>query len=143
MLKNSLKIKILLFLSLFLFFGSVFRIEAVTLNEEQSFYVDSSYDLYGREKINAQLVKITNSLYFYIDKSWWEQKSFEDKGKIDTDFSNLSNEFEQKTYPTLTLNFGSEWKPGIDGDTRITVLIHPIIENRGGYFNSGDEYSRF
>jgi peptidoglycan hydrolase-like protein with peptidoglycan-binding domain len=140
MSRNSFKIKILLF---FLFFSGYFFIaEAATLNEQRSFYVDSSYDLYGREKIDAQLIKITNSLYFYVDKSWWEGKSTEDRDKISIELDNLSNEFEQKIYPTLTLNFGSEWKPGIDNDVIITVLIQPIIENTGGYFNSGDEYSR-
>ncbi|GAI17077.1 unnamed protein product, partial [marine sediment metagenome] len=54
----------------------------------------------------------------------------------------LSNEFERNIYPTLTSNFGSEWKPGIDNDLRVTVLIHPMKKNAGGYFNSGDEYSR-
>lgn len=43
----------------------------------------------------------------------------------------------------MTANFGSEPKPGIDKDDRIAVLIHPMISDAGGYFNSGDVYSRF
>ena len=30
---------------------------------------------------------------------------------------------------------------GIDEDSRVTVLIHPMSQGIGGYFNSGDEYS--
>ena len=42
----------------------------------------------------------------------------------------------------MTSTFGHEWRPGIDKDSRITILIHPMIKEAGGYFNSGDEYPK-
>ena len=123
-----------------LFFSS--DIYSATLGESKSFYIDSTYDTYQRKEITATLKKISNQLYFYVDNDWWEKLFFVDKEKVNTALGDLVDEFENKIYPTLTLNFGSEWKPGIDGDEHITVLIHPMKKNRGGYFSSGDEYQR-
>ena len=112
------------------------------LGQEVNFNIDLSYDLYGREKISATLVKITNQLYFYVDDNWWQKLDETKKRELDEKFYNLSTEFEYKIYPTLTSNFGSEPKPGIDKDEKITVLIHPMRKNAGGYFNTGDEYPK-
>ena len=45
--------------------------------------------------------------------------------------ANSIEEFESKIYPVLTGNLGSEWNPGIDKDSRITILIHPMNEEAG------------
>jgi len=55
-------------------------------------------------------------------------------------FSN--NEFDLVIYPKERTFFGSEWNPGLDNDKRITILVLPLIDSAGGYFNSNDEYSR-
>jgi len=112
------------------------------LLEKKEFFVDSSYDFQNREKITAVLQRITGQLYFYLDDTWWESLDIEKRREINIAISELTQEFENKIYPSLTSNFGSEWKPGIDGDTRITILIHPMIENASGYFRTGDEYYR-
>ncbi len=143
MFKKCLRIKICLFLTLFLLFGGVSVIRAATVGEVRNFYIDSSYDLYDREEIEAQLLGISNSSYLYADKSWWEKLTSEDKNRINIKLYELAEEFDEKIYPTLTSEFGSEWKPGIDNNNRITILFHLMEEDNGGYFNSGDEYSRF
>jgi len=132
-----------LFIALFIIFFLPFFVNALSLNEEVNFSVDSSYDLYGREEITAVLVKITNKLYFYIDKKLWDKLSFSEKEQIDENLYNLSNEFETKIYPTLTSVFGSEPIPGIDKDEKITILIHQMSGLFGGYSNSVDVYSKF
>jgi len=142
MFKKCLRIKICLFLTLFLLFGGVFIVKAAIVGEVRNFYIDSSYDLYDREEIEAQLLRISNSSYFYADKSWWEKLTSEDKNRINIKLYELAEEFDEKIYPTLTSEFGSEWKPGIDNDNRITILFHLMKENNGGYFNNGDEYFR-
>ncbi|EKD84220.1 MAG: hypothetical protein ACD_39C00170G0002 [uncultured bacterium] len=55
--------------------------------------------------------------------------------------------FDEVIYPTDTTNFGSEWKPGIDGDERITLLMFDIKDGYngsggfvGGYFYAADSY---
>ena len=135
-----LKTKII-FIGIILLVAPLF-VNAISVGHEENFFVDPSYDLYGREKISATLVKITNQLYFYVDDNWWQKLDETKKRELDEKFYNLSTEFEYKIYPTLTSNFGSEPKPGIDKDEKITVLIHPMKEEAGGYFNSGDGYPK-
>lgn len=55
--------------------------------------------------------------------------------------------FDEVIYPTNTSNFGFEWKPGIDGDNRITLLMFDIKDGYngsggfvGGYFYAADSY---
>ncbi|PKL46651.1 MAG: hypothetical protein CVV42_15770 [Candidatus Riflebacteria bacterium HGW-Riflebacteria-2] len=55
--------------------------------------------------------------------------------------------FDEVIYPTNTRTFGSEWKPGIDGDERITLLMFDIKDGYngsggfvGGYFYAVDSF---
>ena len=117
-------------------------VSADELLEKRDFFVDSSYDLKGREEITAVLQRISDQLYLYLDTDWWNSLEIEEQQKVNGAISNLVYEFENNIYPILTLNYGSEWKPGIDKDNRITILIHPLIESVSGYFNPGDEYPK-
>ena len=128
-----------LFFSLFIL-GIAFTIGVKAQTETQSFYIDSSYDLYGRKEIEAALIRTTGNLYFYVEKAWWDSRSVQEQNDIRIALFDLGEEFKNKIYPVLTSTFGSEAKPGIDKDERITVLIHQMIQDRGGYFNSGDVY---
>jgi peptidoglycan hydrolase-like protein with peptidoglycan-binding domain len=134
------KTKIILIGTIFLLLPSM--VGAVSIGQEINFNIDSSYDLYSRKEIPAVLQKITNQLYFYVDKDWWNELDYSKKQSLDVAFYDLSLEFERNIYPKLTSTFGSEPKPGIDNDEKITVLIHPMIKEAGGYFNSGDVYSK-
>lgn len=115
---------------------------AVSVGETINFYIDPSYDLSKREEISAVLVRITNQIYFYAEKEWWQSLDYLKKQEIEGKLYNLSAEFEHKIYPTLTATFGFEPKPGIDGDEKITVLFHPMSKEAGGYFNSSNLYSK-
>lgn len=126
----------LIFLSLPLFANADY------LGQKVEFFIDSSFDLNQRSQMVGVLIKISPELYFYIDDDWWSSQSSERQNEIGAALNSLAEEFGNKIYPTLTKTFGSEWKPGIDGDNHITILIHPIIEEADGYFNSGDEYLR-
>ncbi len=108
--------------------------------QQTTFFVESKYDASQREQITAVLRYVGPKLYFYTDKSWWDALSEESRLKANNAFTTLSAEFENKIYPTLTAVFGQEWRPGIDNDERITILLHPMLEGAGGYFSSGDEY---
>jgi len=128
------KIIILAFLSFFIFFGDV-------VLASESFYIDSEYDLFGREEIEARLIDTVESLYFYVDKDWWDGLSSDKKDEVKDSLRNLGKEFKDIIYPVLTSEYGSEWKPGIDKDNKITILIHPMRGAATGYFNNGNEYS--
>jgi len=135
--------KRLIFISIIvLFFLVAAPLKAATLGESQNFYIEPSYDLSQREQLSATLIKISPQIYWYIDSSWWNGLGVDKQSKVQESLNNLTEEFEYKIYPTLTSTFGQEWTPGIDHDTRITILIHPMKEDAGGYFNSGDEYPK-
>lgn len=116
--------------------------EADAFGQRVNFLVNSSYDLNKRNQLTATLQKVSPRIYFYIDDIWWNALDFNKQQKISTALDALFTEFDYKIYPTLTSTFGLEPKPGIDKDDRITVLIHPMVEEAGGYFNPGDEYPK-
>ena len=132
-LKNKLNI-IVIGLAFFIF---PFIIQAA----EIEFNVDPFYDFSGRSKITAFLHQIGENAYFYVEDSYYQNLDIEKKKELSRELQNLSLEFDQNIYPKLRATFGPEWSPGIDNDTKITVLITRIKGDAGGYFNSGDEYS--
>lgn len=132
---------ILVFIGILFFVLPAFA-RADYFGQKVNFFVNPSYDASGRSQIQATLRKISPKLYFYIDNNWWDSLTYEQQNKIDTSLSFLTSEFEYKIYPILTSTFGTEPTPGIDKDEHITVLIHPMIEEAGGYFSEGDIYPK-
>ena len=112
------------------------------LGEIRSFSTESSYDLSKRSELPAVLIKISSKLYWYADNAWWGGLASGEQDNIKASLNVLTEEFESKIYPTLTSVFGSEWNPGIDKDSRITILIHPMKRNSGGYTDTSDEYPK-
>jgi len=125
-----------------LFFVLPVLVRADYTGQRTNFFIDPSYDLEKREETSAILEKTSQRAYFYIDEKWFNSLNYDQRNKIFSSLDSLSFEFDNKIYPTLTSTFGSEAKPGIDKDERITILIHPMNEEAGGYFNSGDGYPK-
>ncbi len=130
--------KLIIIITAFLLLSPVVA-TAENLGENRVFFVDSSYDLAKRTSIRAVLLKVSSKAYFYVDQEWW---GFTPQNEVYAALSSLGDAFDSKIYPTLTANYGSEWNPGIDKDSRITVLIHPMTKGAGGYFRSNDEYTK-
>jgi len=133
--------KFFLFLAI-LFFVCPRFVLADYLNERQVFYVEASFDKDNRQQIEAVLKKVTPRLYFYVEEDWWDSLESQTQRKYEQQFEELGTEFHSKIYPVLTSKFGSEWRPGIDKDNRITVLYHPMKRNAGGYIREKDEYPK-
>ncbi len=133
-----------LFIVVFLTLGFLpFFVQAQnSLGQSALFNINSTHDLQQRSELTAVLERISPTAYWYLDEGWWTDLGPEEKAEINQSLDSLILEFEDKIYPTLTRTFGSEWTPGIDKDTRITVLIHPMKKESGGYFNSADEYPK-
>ena len=125
-----------------IFFALPFFVFADSLGDSNDFFINSGYDLSDRGQITATLERVSSELYFYIDNEWWNQLNKSSQGEIKKAIKSLGYEFRDKIYPTLTDTYGTEWKPGIDKDEHITVLIHQMKGKVGGYFNSGDEYPK-
>ena len=124
----------------FLFFS--FSVKAANVGDVVNFNVDKSFDAYNRIQVPGVLIKITDSLYFYVEQGWWNTKSSDDQMAILSDLDNLSAEFNNKIYPVLTATFGSEWRPGIDNNYRTSVLFESMNSGEGGYFREADEYPK-
>jgi len=125
---------------LFLFFAC--NTNATNVGDIVNFNVDKSFDINNRTQLPATLIKTSSKLYFYVEKSWWDSQTQAKQTEALTGLDNLSNEFDNNIYPTLTSVFGSEWKPGIDNDSRITILFEAMNSAEGGYFREADEYEK-
>ena len=134
--------KKLLFVIFFLFLIPLSSF-ADSLGEERTFFLDSSFDAEGRDNLLAVLERENEHLYFYIDSEWWRDLSAKERSEINSALDTLGDVFNSQIYPTLVGTFGSEWKPGIDGDNKITVLLHPMRKGIKGYFRIADEYFKF
>lgn len=122
-----------------LFPGKIF---ADAFGNSRNFNIDRIYDSRNRTELSATLQYAGQDLYFYTDDQWWNGLSGEERQKTNSSFQNLSDEFSNVIYPKLTAVFGSEAKPGIDNDSKITVLVHPMANEAGGYFNTADGYEK-
>lgn len=136
-MKAKYKILLIFLLLVFLSFGK--EVSADELGNRRIFKVDSGYDSAKREQVTATLVKITGKLYFYVEDSWWNSNSQSDAR---ASLNSLGVEFENRIYPILTSYFGQEKNPGIDNDSRITILFHQMNKDSGGYFRENDEYPK-
>lgn len=126
-----------------IFIGLIFlSIPVIVQAAVIDFNVDPAYDYFGRSKITAFLQKIGENAYFYIEDGYYQTLDMEKKKELSEIIKNLSQEFDEIIYPQLTETFGSEWKPGIDNDEKIIVLLTRLKEENSGYFNSGDEYPK-
>jgi hypothetical protein len=121
-------------------FAFVSEVGAINFADVTGFYVDRDFDVQDRSQISAQLVKTTSKLYFYVEKTWWDSQLQTQKDQVLSNLDDLSSEFENRIYPILTSVFGSEWKPGVDGDEKITLLFTDMNNHEGGYFRTNDEY---
>ncbi len=92
--------------------------------------------------IPEQLVKgtclaIGENIYLYIENSVLNMMTVAEAREI-------AAEFDSRIYPQVHRWVGFEWRPGLDLDTRITLLMHDVGSNNsgekfGGYFSSVDQ----
>ncbi|HEX6508949.1 MAG TPA: hypothetical protein VF221_15075 [Chloroflexota bacterium] len=78
----------------------------------------------------------TPHLYLYVQNGVKES---------DAALQKAAHTFETSTYPTDRALYGSEWRPGIDGDPHITCLVGNLRSSRSGtagFFSAEDEYPR-
>jgi len=122
-----------IFISLYSF-ASAFEI-----GDKVNFLVDPTYDYNNRTQVSATLRRMSENVYFYIEDDYWNTLSINQQNSYLDTLSGVARNFDTATYPALHYVFGSEWKPGIDNDNRITILLTHLKSTAGGYFNSKDE----
>jgi immune inhibitor A len=102
------------------------------IGDSVDFYVTNA-DTRETRKLSAQLVYVTQNVYFFIEQGVEANYS---------DVSSLVDEFQDKTYPTNREFFGNEWIPGVDGDPRLYMLYaRGLGEYIQAYCDSISEFS--
>src|SRR4030042_5464228 len=137
-----LKQRLTIFFVSALFFSFPLISKAQTPGAEAVFNIDPLYDFSGRQTINAFLQQIGQNAYFYIESDYYRNLSATGKAQLSDAIGDLSLEFDNVIYPKLREFYGSELKPGIDRDNKITVLLFNMKPDAAGYFNSADEYPK-
>jgi len=117
--------------------GSEVKNKAYKPGDKETFWTKNIVDN-KFEQTTAVLKVIGKHCYIFLE----EGKSL----PVDT-LERVRKNFDEVIYPTNTANFGFEWKPGIDGDDRITLLMFDIKDGYdgtggfvGGYFYAVDSY---
>jgi immune inhibitor A len=103
------------------------------LGDSMDFYVNN-LDTRESRNLSAQLVYQTQNVNFFVEQGIQVN---------DQDIKSLVDEFQNKIYPTNRAFFGSEWIPGVDGDSRLYMLYaHGLGKHTGAYYDSISEFSR-
>ena len=114
--------------------GEVSRVEGspaptLTVGHRRSFEL---VDLERMERYQSgfELRLVTPNAYWFV----------EDGLEVEQEDIELSAaNFEDTIYPRITGAFGTEWKPGVDGDPHLYVL-NASLALVGGYYSPADEY---
>ncbi len=134
------RLNLILISGVFLLFS--FSAQAADLGEQVDFFVDSSYDYADRIQLTATLRAVGDHAYFYVDNDYYDKLSGTMKNGLREKLEDLSDEFDDVIYPKLRAVYGSEWNPGIDGDSKITILVSQLVNSAGGYINTYDALSK-
>jgi hypothetical protein len=115
------------------------------VGSQEPFYVllDTDPKTRRETQITATLAARGDHCYVWVDPD--SAKTPSEKLLLATRVQEIVTTFDSKIYATDTHLFGQEPNPGIDGESRIHILISPAINDYGanstlGYFSRRDEY---
>ena len=83
-------------------------------------------------EVDAELLVVSENAYWYAD---------EETELTAQELERTADVFEREIRPSIVTAIGDIWKPGVDGDPRLTVLHTPLVA-AAGYFSSSDSYPR-
>ncbi len=83
-------------------------------------------------QVHATLALVTDGAY------WFVQDGFADRAPL-ADLSRSAAVFESQTYPIVRRYFGTEPRPGIDGDPHVVFLLGNV-PGVAAYFSGADAY---
>lgn len=117
-------------------------VSAATLGEQVVFNIEPSFDRFGRSQISTTLRRVGTRSLIYVEDAYFNGLGSSERTQLLDAVSSLGDEFDGRIYPILTDFYGPPWEPGIDGDTRSTILLTEMVPNAGGYFATRDEFPR-
>ncbi len=111
---------------------------ADNIGEHHTFFVNSTYDAQSRTSISATLKHVSTHAYFYIEDSYLNNLSLYDQQTLNQKLIGVGQDFDNTIYPKETAFWGSEPSPGVDNDSRVTILLERLNPGAGGYFDSAN-----
>ncbi len=99
--------------------------------------IDRFFTHIPEQLVKGTCIAIGEHIYIYIENSVL--------GLInEAQALDIAAEFDSRIYPQVHRWIGSEWKPGLDRDARVTLLLHDVGLNDsardiGGYFSPTDQ----
>jgi len=129
-----------IFVVLFLAFGPI--VYADNLGDKVNFNTEKIYDISGRSRVSATLLKIGDNAYYYVDDTYWSLLSEYSKKHFMERLDSISVEFDNNIYPKEIAFWGSESRLGVDNDPHITILLEDLTKDNGGYFYSSNLYPK-
>ena len=140
-MKKRIYLNLILFAFAFLLVP--FFVSAQSIGERTSFFVDSSFSKTNQSSVDASLRFSSSLLNMYIEDSWWEERTDEEKREMSTILNDLGNEFDSRMFNQLTYSYGSLWAPGTSTTgKKVTVLFHSLKEGARGYVRNIDGYEK-
>ena len=117
-------------------------VSADTIGQTRIFNVNSKYDQFSRTSIGTTLMNVSNRAYFYVEDRYWNNLNPSQKTYLNDSISVLAREFDDNIYPKETQFWGAEPNPGIDNDSKITIVLEDLVSGNGGYFDTSNEYPK-
>ena len=107
------------------------NLDCCEVGHRKTFFVS---DLIERRTytVDARLLAVSDNAYWYAD---------EETDLTAQELERTADVFERDIRPPIVESIGDIWKPGVDGDPRLTVLHTPLAV-AAGYFSSSDSYPR-
>lgn len=115
---------------------------ADTIGQTEVFNVNSKYDQFSRTSLGATLRNISDHAYFYVEDKYWNNLNPNQRTFLSNSIATLAQEFENNIYLKETQFWGSEPNPGIDDDSKVTILLEDLIPGNGGYFDATNEHPK-
>ena len=115
---------------------------ADVLGESHTFFTSPTYDASGASTVSATARAIGQNAYWYVDDRYWASLSEAQRNQFTSALNQFVGEFDSSIYPKSTSFWGSEAKPGVDGDPRVTVFLERLTQNAGGYFQTINNYPK-
>ncbi len=140
-MKKRIYLNLILFAFAFLLVP--FFVSAQSIGERDNFFVDSSFSKTNQSSVDASLRFSSSLLNMYIEDSWWEERTDEEKREMSIILNDLGNEFDSRMFNQLTYSYGSLWAPGTSTTgKKVTVLFHSLKEGARGYVRNIDGYEK-
>lgn len=115
---------------------------SLAFNSQSSIYLNSSYDISSRKSINITLISSNNNIDYFVDNTWWNSLTSDNKTTILNKLSVLTTEFDNTIKPILTNTYGLEPVLDFPNSSKLNIILTPMTGSAQGYIKLDDFISK-